>query len=173
MCYTRAVCCELIVAAHQWHSGCPKPNGFTAFLKEAAGGTRPLTQSCATLLACFEELRNRIKQRHGCECVKVVQAFESAHKTSRPAEELLACVPSAPHAMMQLRNATLRAAAANRVALETGKEKNAAEKEVQEISELGGAEASKLYSLNTDCMEGGQVHCGGSSRYQAAQRVVG
>jgi len=79
--------------------------------------------------------------------------------------------------MIQLRDATLRAAAANQVAREAEQEKNAAEKEVQEIRELGGkkarAEASRLYSLNTDCLERGQVHCGGSSRYQAAQRVGG
>jgi len=77
-----------------------------------------LTQSCTTLLACLEELRNQIEQRHGGEFVKTVQACESAHKTSRVAEELLACAPSAPHAMMRLGDATLRAAAVNKAALE-------------------------------------------------------
>ena len=30
---------------------------------------------------------------------------------------------------------------------------------------------ARLYLLNIDCLEGGQVHCGGSSRYQAARKV--
>jgi len=49
--------------------------------------------------------------RHGSECVKAVQACEFAHMTSRAAEELLAYAPSAPHVMMRLRDATLRATA--------------------------------------------------------------
>ena len=30
---------------------------------------------------------------------------------------------------------------------------------------------ARLYLLNTDCLEGGQVHCGGSSRYQIARKA--
>jgi len=101
-----------------------------------------LTQSRTTLLACLHELRNRIEQRHGSECVKAVQACKFAHTTSRAVEELLACAPSAPHAMMRLWDAMLRATAANKVALETQQGKDAAEKEVQDLKrELGGKKA--------------------------------
>jgi len=99
-------------------------------LREAAGG-------CTTLLACLEDLRNQIEQRHSSECVKTVQAFESSHKTSKAAEGLLA--PSAPNVMMQLRDATPCAAAANKVVLEAEQGKDANKKEVQDLkAELGG-----------------------------------
>jgi len=38
---------------------------------------------------------------------------------------------------------------------------------------LGVPSDAGLYLLNTDCLNGGQVHCGGSSRYPAAQRAGG
>ena len=87
----------------------------------------------------MEELRSRIEHRHGGDCAKAAetlesadetaQAFESAHRTNRAAEELLACAPSAPDAMMRLRDATLRAAAKNKIALEAEQRKDAAEKD--------------------------------------------
>ena len=58
----------------------------------------------------------RVEERHGGDCVKAVQAFNSAQETSTAAEGLLAS--SAPHVMMRPRNATLCAAAANKVTLE-------------------------------------------------------
>jgi len=73
-------------------------------------------QSRTTLCTCLEELRSQIEERHGGDCVKAVQAFNSAQETSTAAEGLLAS--SAPHVMMLLRDATLRAAAANKVTLE-------------------------------------------------------
>jgi len=63
--------------------------------------------------------------------VKAVQAFNSAQETSTAAEGLLAS--SAPHVMMRLRDATLRAAAANKVALKAEQEKEAAEKEKEDL----------------------------------------
>ena len=63
--------------------------------------------------------------------MKAVQAFNSAHETSTAAEGLLAS--SAPHVMMQLRDATLRATAANKVTLEAEQEKDAAEKEKEDL----------------------------------------
>jgi len=73
-----------------------KPTGFRATLKCS---TSHLHGSCGkaqeapvllthspdrtTLLACLQELRNRIEQRHGSEFVKAVQACEFAHTTSR------------------------------------------------------------------------------------------
>jgi len=96
----------------------------------------------------LEDLRSRIEQEHGGDCAKAAetlesadetaQAFESAHKTRRAAEGLFACAPSVPDAMMRLRDATLRAAAANKVALEAEQRKDSAEKEVQDLKrELG------------------------------------
>ena len=63
--------------------------------------------------------------------MKAVQAFNSAHETCTAAEGLLAS--SAPHVMMRLRDATLRAAAANKVALEAEQEKDAAEKAKEDL----------------------------------------
>jgi hypothetical protein len=78
-----------------------------------------LSQNRSTLLACLpvEELRSQIEQKHGGDCAKAAktlesaddtaQAFESAQKTSRAAEGLLACTPSAPDAMMRFKDAVL------------------------------------------------------------------
>jgi hypothetical protein len=106
-----------------------------------------LTQSCTTLLACMNELRNWMEQRHSSECIKAVQAFICAHKTSTAAKELSACAPSAPHAMI----ITLRAAAATKVAFEAEQGNDSTEEKVQDLKhELGGkkarAEASTIES---------------------------
>ena len=112
------------------HDGCGSQQEPSVLLR--------VSQNRPTLLACLEELRSRIKQKHGGDCEKAAetlesadetaQAFESAHMTSRAAQGLLACAPSAPDAMMRLRNSTLCAAAANKVALEAEQQKDAAEK---------------------------------------------
>jgi len=65
----------------------------------------------------MEELRNWIEQTHGGECVKVIQASKFALESSRAAEALLACAPSSIYAMIRLRDATIRAAAADKVLL--------------------------------------------------------
>ena len=76
----------------------------------------------------MEELHSRIEERHGSDCVKAVHVFNSlALENSTAAEGLLAS--SAPHVMMRPRDATHRAAAANKVALEAEQEKDAIEKE--------------------------------------------
>jgi len=97
--------------------GTSKATGFQVTLqchKSGGRGTKKeqviITQSRITLCACLEELRSRIEERHGGDCVKAVQAFNSAQETSTAAEGLLAS--SAPHVMMRLKDATLRAAAA-------------------------------------------------------------
>ena len=122
-------------------SGClgtSKATGFQVTLrcyKSGGCGTKQeqvlITQSRTTLCACLEELRSRIEERHGGDCVKAVQAFKSAQETSTVAEGLFAS--SAPHVMMWLRDATLRAAAVNKVELETEQEKDAAEKEKKDF----------------------------------------
>jgi len=119
--------------------GISKATGFQVtlqFYKSRGCGTKQkkvlITQSCITLFACLEELRSRIEERHGSDCVKAVRlSTEGAHETSTSAEGLLAS--SAPHVMMRLRDATLRAAAANKVALEAEQEKDAAEKEKEDL----------------------------------------
>ena len=65
--------------------------------------------------------------------MKAVQAFNSAYVTNTPAGGLLAS--SAQHVMMRLRDATLRATVANKVALEAEQEKDAraAEKEKEDL----------------------------------------
>jgi len=145
---------------HNRHVISPKPTGFYVTLRcyksEQHGGCgkqqeQPvlLSQNRPILLACLEELQSQIEQKHGGDCAKAAktlesadetaQAFESAHRTSRAAEGLLACAPSAPDAMMRLRDATLHAAAANKVTLEAEQRKDVAEKEVQDLKrELGG-----------------------------------
>ena len=143
-------------------SGCPKPKGFEATLKcyksEQYGGCgrkqepTVLSQSHPTLLACLEELRNRIEQKYSASCMKAAGALECADKTvsqSRAAKGLLACAPSATDAMMRLRDAKIRAAAANKVALESKQEKDAREDKVENLQHVlgvkrGRAKASKI-----------------------------
>jgi len=50
-----------------------------------------ITQSHTTLCACLEELHSQIQERHSGDCVKAVQAFNSAQlqDTSTAAEGLL------------------------------------------------------------------------------------
>ena len=141
----------------------PKPTGFNVTLRhyksEQHGGCGKqqepsvlLSHSLPTLLACLEELRSLIKgdcakdeavqQKHCGDCAKsadeAAQAFGFVHKTSRAAEGLFKCAPSVPDEMMRLRDATLCAAAASKVALEAEQRKIAAEKEVQDLKrELG------------------------------------
>ena len=118
--------------------GTSKATGFQVTLqchKSGGRGTKKeqviITQSRITLCACLEELRSRIEERHGGDCVKAVQAFNSVQETSTAAEGLLAS--SAPRVIMRLRDATLRAAAANKVALEAEQGKDAAEKEKEDL----------------------------------------
>jgi hypothetical protein len=79
----------------------------------------------------LEEIHSLIEERHSSDCVRAVQAFNSAHETSTTAEGLLAS--SAQHVMILLRDATLCASAANKVALEAEQEKNAPEKEKEDL----------------------------------------
>ena len=114
------------------HSSCGKPQETPVLL----------TKSRTTLLACLEELRNHIEQRHGTECVKAVHAFASADLTSTVAQGSSTCAPSATHVMMRPRDARKRASAANKVAPEAEQAKDAAEQEVEDLQHaLGGKRA--------------------------------
>jgi len=126
-------------------------------------------------------------------------ADESAVRSSSTADACLAGAASnVMDLMMRLSNVKARAVAANKAALEAEQAKDALEREIQALERaikrprteasstarawavvwhsrfwVGLHSGARLYSLNTDSLEGGQVYCGGSSRYQAAQRSGG
>ena len=67
--------------------GTSKVTGFQVTLqyyKSGGCGTKQeqviITQSRTTLCACLEELCSQIEERHGGDCVKAVQAFNSAQE---------------------------------------------------------------------------------------------
>ncbi len=75
-----------------------------------------LSRERTTLLACLQELRKRLQDRHGFRCAQAV-----AKKAAADADSAATVSPDPPNAlqaMMQLRQAKSRAEAANKVALE-------------------------------------------------------
>ena len=89
-----------------------------------------LSREHRTELACLKELLKRLQDRH-------VECAEALTKTvATDAQAAAAVSPDAPNvlqAMMQLRQAKSRAEAANKLALEAEKERDAAEKAVEEL----------------------------------------
>jgi hypothetical protein len=82
--------------------------------------------------ACLQELLKRLQDRH-VQCAEAV-----AKKGAADAASVAAVSPDAPNvlqAMMQLEQAKTRAKAANRVAMDAEKEKDAAEQEVQRLQQ--------------------------------------
>jgi len=82
---------------HNRHVISPKPTGFNVTLRcyrsEQHGSCGKqqelsvlLSQKQPTLLACLEELRSRIEQKHGRECAKAVETLESADETAQAFE---------------------------------------------------------------------------------------
>ena len=89
-----------------------------------------LSRVHTTELACLQELLKRLQDRH-VQCAEAV-----AKKGAADAASVAAVSPDAPNvlqAMMQLRQAKSRAEAANKLALEAEKERDAAEKAVEEL----------------------------------------
>ncbi len=85
-----------------------------------------------TELACLKELLKRLQDRH-VECAEAV-----AKKGAADAASAAAVSPDAPNvlqAMMQLEQAKTRAKAANKLALEAEKKKDAAEQAVEELKQ--------------------------------------
>ena len=83
-----------------------------------------------TELACLQELLKRLQDRH-VNCAEAV-----AKKAAADAASAATVDPDAPNvlqAMMQLQQAKSRAEAANKLALEAEKERDAAEKAVEEL----------------------------------------
>jgi hypothetical protein len=86
-----------------------------------------------TELACLQELLKRLQDRH-VNCAETV-----AKKAAADAASAATVGPDAPNvlqAMMQLQQAKSRAEAANKLALEAEKERDAAEKAVEELKRL-------------------------------------
>ena len=86
-----------------------------------------LSSTHRTELACLQELLQRLQDRH-VQCAEAV-----AKKGAADAASAAAVSPDAPNvlqAMMQLEQAKTRAKAANKLALEAEKEKDAPEQEV-------------------------------------------
>jgi hypothetical protein len=76
-------------------------------------------------------MRKRLQDRHGFRCAEAV-----AKKAAADAASAATVNPDAPNvlqAMMKLEQANARAKTANKVALEAEKEKDAAEKAVEEL----------------------------------------
>ena len=86
---------------HNGHMFSRKPTGFNANLKcyssRQDGGCGKqqepsvlLSQKRLTLLACLEELRNQIEQKHGVKCATAAEAWEFAQTpkaVSTPAQQ--------------------------------------------------------------------------------------
>jgi len=119
---------------HNGHMFSRKPTGFKANLKcyssRQDGGCGKqqepsvlLSQKRLTLLACLEELRNRIEQKHGVKCATAAEAWESAQTpkaVSTPAQQDIF------KAMMEIEAAKKRAVIANKASLEAQQETDSA-----------------------------------------------
>ena len=89
-----------------------------------------LSKERSTMRACLQELIRRLEENHG-NCAEAL-----AKKAAADAASAATVDPDAPNvlqAMMQLEQAKTRAKTANRLALEAEKEKDAAEKAVEEL----------------------------------------
>ena len=80
--------------------------------------------------ACLQELRKRLQQNHG-NCAEALTKKAAADAAS--AATVSPDTPNVLQAMMQLEQAKSRAEAANKLALEAEKERDAAEKAVEEL----------------------------------------
>ena len=104
-----------------------------------------LSRERATLLACLQELRKRLQDRHGFRCAEAV-----AKKAAADAVSAATVNPDAPNvldAMVQLEQARTRAKAANKLALDAEKEKDAAEQRMLLSSCTSGCISSQGYPL--------------------------
>jgi len=128
---------------HNGHMFSRKPTGFDATLKcyvtthtgKQHGGCGKaqeapvlLMHSHTTLLACLEELRNQIEQKHSVKCVTAAEALESAQTpkaVSTPAQQNIF------KAMMEIEAVKKCAVIANKASLEAEQEKDAAKKELE------------------------------------------
>jgi hypothetical protein len=89
-----------------------------------------LTKERTTMHVCLQELRKRLQQNHG-NCAEVLT--KKAVDDAASAATLSPNTPNVLQAMMQLEQAKSRAQAANKLALEEEKERDAAEKAVDQL----------------------------------------
>ena len=95
----------------------------------------------------MKELLTRLQDRH-VECAQAV-----AKKAAADAASGAVVSPDAPNvlqAMMQLEQAKTRAKAANKLALDTEKEKDAAEQEVQRLQQLLQAKRARTHATTAN-----------------------
>ena len=85
-----------------------------------------LTKERTTMHACLQELRKRLQQNHG-NCAEALTKKAAADAASAATVSL--DTPNVLQAMMQLEQAKSRTEAANKLALEAEKERDAAEKQ--------------------------------------------
>ncbi len=90
-----------------------------------------LSRERTMLIACLQELRKRLQDRHGFRCAQAVAKKAAADAAS--AATVSPDTPNVLQAMMQLRQAKTCAEVANKIALEAEKERDAAEKTVEEL----------------------------------------
>ncbi len=95
-----------------------------------------------TLLACLQELRKRLQDRHGFRFAQAVAKKAVADAAS--AATVSPDTPNVLQAMIQLRQAKSRAEAANKLALEAEKGRDAAEKAVEETAVRQGSWKQQL-----------------------------
>ncbi len=89
-----------------------------------------LTKERTTMHACLQELRKRLQQNHG-NCAEALP--KKAAADAALAATVSPDTPNVLQAMMQLEQAKSRAETANKLALEAEKERDAAEKAVEEL----------------------------------------
>jgi hypothetical protein len=107
-----------------------------------------LSRERTTLLACLQELRKRLQDRHGFRCAEAV-----AKKAAADAVSAATVNPDAPNvldAMVQLEQVRTRAKAANKLALDAEKEKDAAEQEVQRLQQLLQAKRARTHATTAN-----------------------
>ncbi len=99
-------------------------------MSKEARASSPLSRVQPTELACLQELLKRLQDRH-VEYAQSVAKKAVADATSTPTVN--ADTPNVLQAMMKLEQTKARAKTANKVALEVEKEKDTAEKAVEEL----------------------------------------
>jgi hypothetical protein len=90
-----------------------------------------LSRERTTLLACLQELRKSLQDRHGFRFSEAVGKKAAADAVS--AATMNPDAPNVLQAMMKLEQVNARAKTANKVALEAEKERHAAETAVEEL----------------------------------------
>ncbi len=92
-----------------------------------------LSKERTTMRACLQELIKRLEENHGNCAESLVKKAKKAVDDDVSTATVNPDTPNVLQAMMKLEQANARAKNANKVALEVEKEKDAAEKTVEEL----------------------------------------